>query len=120
MLGSKAPTDVSILYNFDRRDIFRNLKGQPEGTFVVHQSREKNSISQPYTIYANKISTKDGQVRIAPAYIVYHEASEQWTVGKHPNARWENNGRRHSTLRDLLDRNNKLLKSQLFEIYCNY
>ena len=111
MLGSKAPTDVSILYNFDRRDIFRNLKGQSEGTFVVHQSKEKNSISQPYTIYANRISAKDGQVRIAPLYIVYDEISEQWTVG---------NGRKHPTLRDLLDRNNKLLKSQLFEIYVHY
>ena len=104
MLGNKAPTDVSILYNIDKREIIRMLKGQPEGTFVVHQSRVKNTISQPYTIYGNKTYAKDGQVRLAPAYIKYDEASEQWSVG---------NGRKYPTLRDLLVRNSKFLKSQL-------
>ena len=81
------------------------LKNQPDGTFVIHQSEIRgNNISKPYTIYANKTSPKDGQIKLAPAYILYDDTTEQFSVGK---------GKKYPSLKDLLAGNKKLLKTQL-------
>ena len=82
------------------------LRGQPEGTYLIHQSRDRNEITKPYTIYANKRSAKDGQVRLAPAYIVYDEATEQFAVGK---------GRKYPSLNEVIVGNKKLLKTDCLQ-----
>ena len=109
ILGSKAPTNLGIRYNLDKKEIQKELKGHPEGTYIIHQSNQKpnpkNEIAKPYTIYANKTSARDGQVRLAPAYIVYNETTEQFSVGQA--------GKKYSTLQALITGNKKLLKSQL-------
>ena len=69
------------------------------------QIREKNESSKPYTIYANKTSERDGQVRLAPAYIVYHETTGQFSVGQ--------KGKKYSTLQALITGHKRLLTSQL-------
>ena len=105
ILGSKAPTNLGIRYNLEKKDIQKQLKGHPEGTYIIHQSRDRNEITKPYTIYANKTSARDGQVRLAPAYIFFDETNEQFSVGQA--------GRKYSTLQALITGNKKLLKSQL-------
>ena len=105
ILGNNAPTDLDIRYNLDKKEIARLLKNQPDGTFVIHQSEIRgNNISKPYTIYANKTSPKDGQIKLAPAYILYDDTTEQFSVGK---------GKKYPSLKDLLAGNKKLLKTQL-------
>ena len=105
ILGSKAPTDLGIRYNLKKKEIKRQLKDYPEGTYIIHQSRDKNKITQPYTIYANKTSARDGAVRLAPAYICFDESTEEFSVvgGK----------KKYSTLKALVSGNSKILKSQL-------
>ena len=105
LLGNKAPTNLGIRYNLDKREIQKLLRGHPEGTYVIHQSRDKNEITKPYTIYANKTSATDGQVRLAPGYIVYNETTEQFSVGQA--------GKKYSTLEALVTGNKKMLRSQL-------
>ena len=107
ILGNKAPINLGIRYNLDKKDIQKQLKGHPEGTYIIHQSREKNKITKPYTIYANKTSETDGQVKLAPAYIAYNETTGQFSVGQ--------KGKKYSTLQALITgyKNKKLLASQL-------
>ena len=105
ILGSKAPTNLGIRYNLEKKDIQKQLRGHPEGTYIIHQSRDKNEITQPYTIYAYKTSARDGQVRLAPAYIVFNETTEQFSVRQ--------GEKKYSTLEALITGNKKLLKSQL-------
>ena len=105
ILGNNAPTNLSIRYNLEKKEIQKQLKGHPEGTYIIHQSRDRNEIAKPYTIYANKTSARDGQIRLAPAYIVFHETTGQFSVGQ--------GGKKYSTLQALLTGNKKLLKSQL-------
>ena len=105
ILGNKAPTNLGIRYNLEKKEIHNLLRGHPDGTFIIHQSRYKNEVTKPYTIYANKTSERDGRVRLAPAYIVYHETTKQFSVGQA--------GRKYSTLQALINGNKRLLKSQL-------
>lgn len=63
ILGDNAPTDVEVIYH--RSDVKKLLKGKPNGTFLIYQG-DKHTLAQPYTIYANKLSTTDGKVILIP------------------------------------------------------
>ena len=63
ILGDNAPTDVEVIYH--RSDVKKLLKGKPDGTFLIYQG-DKHTLAQPYTIYANKLSTTDGKVILIP------------------------------------------------------
>ena len=103
LLGNKAPTDVKILYHRD--NVKKILKDKPDGAFIVHQG-DKNSFKVPYTIYANKVSTKDPtKVRLCPAYVEYNDETKEFSVtsSKKP----------YSTLKALLEANKKSLRNHL-------
>ena len=68
ILGDNAPKDVEIIYH--RSDVKKLLKGKPNGTFLIYQGDSLHpphaTLSQPYTIYANKLSTTSGKVILPP------------------------------------------------------
>ena len=100
-----AQNDMQICYNLEKGEILRMLEGHPEGTYIIHQSREKNEITQPYTIYAAKTSSYDGRIRLVPAYIYFDETTNQFSVGTL--------GKKYHTLQELVQGNKKLLKWQI-------
>ena len=96
LIGDNAPDDVKILYNI--KNVKSSLKNHQPGDFIVHQG-SKNTPENPYTVYANK--EKEGEIRLAPAYIYYDKESGNFSVGK--------KGKAYSMLGDLLKANAKTL-----------
>lgn len=74
ILGDNAPKDVEIIYH--RSDVKKLLKGKPNGAFLIYQGDNLHpplaTLEQPYTIYANKLSTTSGKVILSSFFAFTH------------------------------------------------
>ena len=73
------PMESPIIY--DHPDIKSLLDGKCEGSYVIHKDKNKNSETNPYTIYAVKPSKRTGENRIQTAQIHFDRALQKYKVG---------------------------------------
>ena len=84
----------------DHPNVKSLLDGKPEGYYVIHKDKNRNTATNPYSIYAVKQSKRTGDNRVQTAQIHFDTFSQHYLVGSKP----------YPTLDAFLENNTETLK----------
>ena len=99
---------------YDHPDAKSLLDGKPAGTFLIHQDKNKNTDTKPYTIYTIKASKTTGKNRLYPTSINFNKETNTFNAGE------KGEGKSYSTLDDLITANSHYLKHNVKFDQANY